>query len=65
MGMDILYMQECTNREIIHIYYIYFLSVTVMCPIEPHSHHTLLASFGEDTAKTEEDIVNIHMWCEV
>ena len=33
--------------------------------LEPHPHHTLLASFGEDTAETEEDIVNTHMWCEV
>ena len=65
MGMDILYMQECTNREIIHIYYIYFLSVTVMCPIEPHQHHTLLCPPLGRTAKTEEDIVNTHMWCEV
>ena len=33
--------------------------------LEPHPHHTLLVSFGEDTAETEEDIVNTHMWCEV
>ena len=33
--------------------------------LEPHPHHTLLASFGENTAETEEDIVNTHMWCEV
>ena len=32
--------------------------------LEPHPHHTLLASFGEDTAETEENIVNTHMWCE-
>ena len=28
--------------------------------LEPHSHHTLLASFGEDTAETDEDIDNTH-----
>ena len=33
--------------------------------LEPHPHHTLLASFREDTAETEEDIDNTHMWCEV
>ena len=33
--------------------------------LEPHPHHTLLASFGEDTAETEKDIDNAHMWCEV
>ena len=33
--------------------------------LEPHPHHTLLASFGEETAETEENIVNTHMWCEV
>ena len=33
--------------------------------LEPHPHHTLLASFAEDTAETEEDIDNTHMWCEV
>ena len=29
--------------------------------LEPHPHHTLLASFAEDTAETEEDIDNTHM----
>ena len=33
--------------------------------LDPYSHHTLLASFGEDTAETEENIDNNHMWCEV
>ena len=33
--------------------------------LEPPTHHTLLASFGEDTVETEEDIDNTHMWCEV
>ena len=36
-----------------------------MIVLEPRPHHTLLASFGEDTAETEEDIDNTHMWCEV
>ena len=30
-------------------------------PIEPHPHHTLLASFGEDTTETEKDMDNTHM----
>ena len=33
--------------------------------LEPHPHHTLLASFGEDTAENEEEMDNTHMWCEV
>ena len=36
-----------------------------MIVLEAHPHHTLLASFGKDTAETEEDINNTHMWCEV
>ena len=33
-----------------------------MIVLEPHPHHTLLASFGEDTAETEEEVDNTHMW---
>ena len=33
--------------------------------LEPHPHHTFLASFGEETAETEEEMDNTHMWCEV
>ena len=33
--------------------------------LEPRPHHTLLDSFEEYTAETEEDIDNTHMWCEV
>ena len=31
----------------------------------PRAPPTLLASFGEDTAETEEEMNNAHMWCEV
>ena len=33
--------------------------------LEPHPQHTLLASFGEDTAETEEEMDNTYMWCEL
>ena len=66
MGTDILYMQECTNREIIHIYiYIFPLCHCNVSYRAPPTSHPPVSSFGEDTAKTEEDIVNTHMWCEV
>jgi len=33
--------------------------------VKPHPHHTLLTSFGEETAETKEEMDNTHMWCEV
>ena len=62
-------MQECTKREIIFLCCSSLCKVSLLPPphvrkdvmfLEPHPHHTLLASFG-----TEEVMDNTHMWCEV
>ena len=73
-----LYMQTCRNaqRGIIFLCCPSLFNVSLLPPslqvhnkdatvLEPHPHHTLLAFFGEDTAETEEEIDNTHMWCEV
>ena len=47
------------------VLYIFMVRSKDVIVLEPHPQHTLLASFGEDTAVTEEDIANTHMWYEV
>ena len=51
-GLSVGDVCRCTKRMWLYV-------------LEPRPHHTLLDSFEEYTAETEEDIDNTHMWCEV
>ena len=59
--VPVIYVQGMYNS----VLYICMVRSKDVIVLEPHPHHTLLASFGEDTAETEEDMDNTHMWCEV